>query len=89
MVIRRRPPGDVSATIGEVAARGRQGAKRVDGKDPSHGPRRPVRVPSAETERSARCGAGGEADVTYGVGGSPGKIWPWIFQGSYPVHSSK
>lgn len=25
----------------------------------------------------------------YGVGGSPGKIWPSIVHGSFPVHSSK
>jgi hypothetical protein len=24
----------------------------------------------------------GSPSLAYGVGGSPGKIWPWMFQGS-------
>jgi hypothetical protein len=34
-------------------------------------------------------GAEGQADPTYGVGGVPGKIWPWNGSSSVPVETWK
>ena len=52
-------------------------------------PRTPGPRPILGAERPVRSRGAVGRGSPYGVGGSPGKIWPWIFQGPLPVHNSK
>jgi hypothetical protein len=60
-------------------------ARREAGNPRTHGA---AIQPASGAKPSVR--SWGPGDSTYGVGGSPGKIWPWIFNvGGEPVISSK
>lgn len=57
----------------------------------SDSPGTPGARPILPGEQGARwsLGRGGQADPTYGVGGVPGKIWPWNGSSSVPVETWK
>jgi len=58
------------------------------GSDPRTPGARPI--PPLRAERSLELrGAEGQASPIYGVGGVPGKIWPWNGSSSVPVETWK
>jgi len=57
--------------------------------EPARDARRVLYRPTTAERPLELRGAEGQADPTYGVGGVPGKIWPWNGSSSVPVETWK